>query len=254
MSLLDKVHRILGAFDADHTELGLTEIAARSDVPKASAHRLCQRLADGGLLERTPRRTYQLGLRLFELGELVPRQRALRLAATPVMVDVMRSTGEMLHLGVRSGNRVLYIESVAANRHESTLAQLASTMPLHCTSTGKVLLAFSGDEVVDDVLGTRLERWTRHTVVHAGRTREELGRIRAQGYSVETEEARLGYVSVAAPLFGPDDEIAGAVSLSAPVFRADVGQLVRVITTAGAVITAEYCDPGRATPRLRSIG
>jgi len=254
MSLLDKVHHILDAFDAEHPELGLTEIAARSHVPKASAHRLCQHLAESGLLERTPRRTYQLGLRLFELGELVPRQRALRLAATPVMVDVMRSTGEILHLGVRSGGRVLYIESVAANRHETTIAQLASTMPLHCTSTGKVLLAFSGDDVVNDVLGVRLERWTRHTVVHAGRTREELERIRAQGYSVETEEARLGYVSVAAPVFGPHDEIAGAVSLSAPVFRADVDRLVRVITSAGAAITAEYREPATANRRLRSIG
>lgn len=255
IQLLDKVQLLLGAFEAEQQTLGLSELAQRSGVPKGTTHRLCEYLTTIGVLERTDGKAYQLGMRLFEWGQLVPRQRILRRASLPVMLELMRSTGEMVHLGVRTGTRVMYIESMAATRHESILANLSPSMPLHCTSTGKALLAAGPSQLVDELLaGRRLERWTRHTIVHPQRFRLEIERCRARGYAVETEEARLGYLSTAASIALEGAGPVGALSITAPTHRADLDRLVRLIQRASEQITAELADSHHPQPRLRSIG
>src|SRR6202021_1532711 len=89
-SVLGKVRLILDAFTAESDELTLSEVVRLSGVPKATCHRLAQELIAWGLLERTGTR-YRLGLRLFEMGQLVPHQRILREAALPYMEDLLRS-------------------------------------------------------------------------------------------------------------------------------------------------------------------
>ena len=111
-SVLGKARMILDAFDTDHSDLSLTELTRRSGVAKATVHRLVGELVEWGLLERAGTK-YRLGLRLFELGQLVPRQRILRDAALPYMEDLLLATQETVHFAVRDGIDVLYIADVA---------------------------------------------------------------------------------------------------------------------------------------------
>ena len=90
-SVLGKARLILDTFDSDTTDLSLTELTRRSGVAKASVHRLAGELVEWGLLERAGTK-YRLGLRLFELGQMVPRQRILRDAALPYMEDLLSAT------------------------------------------------------------------------------------------------------------------------------------------------------------------
>jgi DNA-binding IclR family transcriptional regulator len=219
-SVLGKVQLILEAFGPDDEHLSLTELARRSGVAKASVHRLAQELLRWGVLERRGS-AYWLGMRLFEIGQRVPRQRILREAARPYMEDLYQATGETIHLAVLDGLEVLYLEKLSGHGQVTRPSRVAGRMPLHCTATGKVLLAFGSRSLVEEVLAMPLERRTPQTVTAPGLLVQELARIRDAGHAVEYEQTRVGYLSVAIPLVGATGLTMGALSVTAPTFRAD---------------------------------
>lgn len=234
--VLGKVQLILECFGPDDEYLGLTEIARRSGVAKSSVHRLAQELLRWGVLERRGS-DYWLGMRLFEIGQRVPRQRILREATRPFMEDLYHVTGETIHLAVLDGIEVLYLEKVAGHGQITRPSRIAGRMPLHCTATGKVFLAFGSRTIVDEVVSEPLQRVTPRTVATPGLLLQELARARGLGYAVEHEQTRLGYLSVAVPLSGATGATMGALSITAPVFRGDVPRYASLLSMVGRRIT-----------------
>ena len=114
-SVLRKVNSILDAFSAGPTHLGLTDLSERSGVPKASVYRVAQELVHWGLLRRVGD-GYQLGMRMFELGQRVPTTSVMRTAARPVLLELYARTRATLHLAVPDGHHVLYIDKVEIGR------------------------------------------------------------------------------------------------------------------------------------------
>jgi len=237
-SMLGKVRLILEAFEPDEQALSLAELTRRTGVTKASVYRISQELVEWGVLERYGC-GYRLGLRLFELGQLVPRQRVLRELAHPYLEELARATAETVHCAVRDGHEVLYVEKLGGYRLVTCPSRTGGRMPLHCTATGKVLLAFAPSRVAQTVLTGPLERRTPRTVVAPGLLRAELASVRANGYALETEETRLGYLSVAAPVIDVSLRVCAAVSVAAPTARAQLARLVPAVRDAAGQISAK---------------
>ncbi len=227
-SVLAKVRLILEAFPPDAEGLSLSQLTRRTGLSKATVHRLSQELVSWGALERAGL-GYRLGMRLFELGQNVPRQRVLREIAMPFLEDLAHTTQETVHCAVRDGTDVLYIEKLGGHRSVARPSRTGGRMPLHCTATGKVLLAYAPSHVMEEMLHRPLRRLTARTVVAPGLLREELARIQASGYAIESEEARVGYLAVAAPVRGAHGRVAAAVSVAAPVSRTQMRRLVPAV-------------------------
>ena len=244
-SVLGKVRLILDAFTAESDELTLTELTRRSGVAKPTVHRLAQELLFLGLLERSGTR-YLLGLRLFEMGQLVPRQRILRQAALPYMEDLLMVTQETVHFAVHDGLDVLYIEKIISHRGLNKQSRVAGRLPLYCTATGKAILAFSPETLLAQVMAEGLRPVTRHTTVSAAVLRQQLERIRRERIAIEHEETRLGYTSVAVPVFGSSSVLAGALSITAPTVRMNVSRFSGALRTAGLGISRTLQAMARA--------
>lgn len=165
----------------------------------------------------------------------MPRQRILRDAARPYLEDLFQATNETIHLAVPDGREVLYLEKVSG--HRQAPSRVAGRMPMHCTATGKVLLAFGPRNLVEEVLASPLERRTPHTVIAPGVLLNELARARANGYAAEYEQTRVGYASVAIPLTGATGLTTGALSITAPTFRADVDKYAGLLAMVSHRIT-----------------
>jgi DNA-binding IclR family transcriptional regulator len=235
-SVLGKVRLILESFTADSQELSLTELVRRSGVAKATVHRLATELVAWGLLERAGTR-YRLGLRLFELGQIVPRQRILREAALPYMQDLIAATGETIHFAIREGLDIMYVEKIIGHRGLKQESRVAGRMPLYCTATGKALLAFSPASLLEQVIAHGLTPVTRHTITSPALLRTQIERIRGEGIALESEELRLGYMSMAMPVFGRRSALAGAVSVTAPTVRMNTARFTGALRAASAGIT-----------------
>ncbi|WP_445181884.1 alpha/beta fold hydrolase [Pseudonocardia sp. Cha107L01] len=213
-----------------------------------SATRMSTReLTEWGLLERSGTR-YHLGLRRFELGQLVPRQRILRQAALPFMEDLLMATQETVHFAIREGLDVLYIEKIIGHCGLREQSRVAGRLPLHSTATGKVILAYSPAALFDDVVKEGFTALTRHTTMSVALLRKQVDRVRLEGIAVEREEVRLGYLSTAVPVFGSRGMLAGALSITGPTSRLNVDRVAGALRTAAAgisrAVAAMSCEAG----------
>jgi DNA-binding IclR family transcriptional regulator len=221
---------LLGAFDEQHRRLSLTELAGRAGLPVPTAHRLVGELVAWGALARTPTGEYAVGRRLWDLGLLAPVQTGLRQVASPFLHDIYAATLATVHLAVRDGLEVLYLDRLAGHASVPVVSTVGSRLPMHSTGVGKVLLAHAPAEVQAAVLAD-LPRITPYTVTQPGLLRRQLARAVRDGYATTTEEMSLGACSVAVPI-RRGDEVVAALGIVVPGFRSDRPRLVAALRVA----------------------
>src|SRR3954463_6291640 len=166
---------LLGAFDEHHRRLSLTDLAERAGLPLPTAHRLVAELVAWGALRRTDTGGYVIGRRLWDLGLLAPVQTGLRELASPYLHDLYGATLATVHLAVRDGTEVLYVDRLAGHASVPVVSTIGSRLPMHATGVGKVLLAHAPPAVQAEVLAN-LTRVTPYTIVQPGTLRRQLAR------------------------------------------------------------------------------
>lgn len=236
-SVLGKARLILEAFSVDDIDLSLSELSRRTGISKATVHRLSQELLDWGMLERSGSE-YRLGMRAFEVGSRVPRFRVMRDAVRPHMERLHFLTGETIHLAVLDGLDALFLEKISDGPRPAQPSRIAGRMPLHCTATGKILLAYSAPTLLEEVVARSLERRTPSTIMLPGILREQVRKARVAGHATESEETAIGYCSIAVPLFGSSGLLLGALSITAPTFRAQTAQYAAALTAVSRKVAA----------------
>ena len=230
-TVVSRVLALLGAFDENHRRLTLTELARRADLPVPTAHRLVGELTAHGALARTQSGEYVVGRQLWSLGVLAPVQTALLETASPFLHDLYAATLATVHLAVRDGTEVLYLDRLSGRRSVPVVSTVGSRLPLYPTGVGKVLLAHAPERVQAEVLPS-LKRITPHTITQPARLRAQLERVRSDGYATTVEEMTLGACSVAVPVRRNEAEVVAALGIVVPSFRRDRPRLVAALQVA----------------------
>ncbi len=250
-SVTSRVLALLGAFDADHRELSLSDLARRSGLPVSTAHRLVAELARWGALRRTGAGTYVVGRRLWDIGLLAPVARELREVAVPFLHDLYGATLETVHLAVREDDHVLYLETLSGTRSVPVVSTVGSRLPMHATGVGKVLLAYAPDDVRRRVLAGPLPRFLPRTVTSPAVLARQLDRVRADGYATTDEEMTPGARSVGVPVTTADG-VVGALGFVVADLRRSRARLVAALQVAAQGIARSLqppeVPPGEAPP------
>lgn len=212
-AVLDRAFALLELFGPGRFELTLAELTAGSALPRSTVHRLAAQLERLGALERTPR-GWRVGVRMFELGQLVPSQLRLRERALPFMGDLYEATHQTIHLAVLERQDVVYVEVIAGHQKVRSPSRRGGRVPAHCTAVGKVLLAFAPE--LPPVDGPELVARTARTITDREHLRWVLGEVRLTGLAYDDEEAMPGLCCVAAPVIGHQGVVA-ALSISMPI-------------------------------------
>jgi IclR family acetate operon transcriptional repressor len=235
-SVLERVFSLLDSFSADETELTLAELALRTGIPKPTVHRLAKVLVEQRLLKRTPA-GFCLGIRLFELGELVGDRRDLRDASLPYLEELFELTHETVHLGVLEGTEVLYFVKIVGYRAFPLPTRSGGRWPAHASALGKVLLAFGTPQSLLDLETLGLKPLTPYTITDPNRLLRELQTARREGTAIENEESVLGNACVAAPIFSAAGRPVAAVSVCGPPMRLRAPQRAPIVRRIAAKIT-----------------
>ncbi|WP_250037233.1 IclR family transcriptional regulator [Paractinoplanes maris] len=230
-SVTSRALDLLGAFGPEHRSLTLSELARRSGLPLATAHRLVGELHKWGALARLASGEYVIGRRLWDLGLLAPVQSGLRQAASPFLHDLYGATLATVHLAVRDRVEVLYVDRLAGHVSVPVVSRIGSRLPLHATGVGKVLLAYAPEDVRAEAF-SRLTRVTPYTVTQPARLAEQLRRVRTEGYATTGEEMSLGACSVAVPVRAGHDSVVAALGIVVPDLRRDKARLVAALRVA----------------------
>jgi DNA-binding IclR family transcriptional regulator len=232
-----RVLSVLDAFDHDHRVLTLSDIARRAGLTLPTAHRLVGELVRFGALERDACGRYAVGLRLLELSALAPRGLELREAAFPYLDDLHHITKGNVHLGVRDGAEVVYVETMRAPTPHPISSRVGDRWPLHASGMGLVLLAYADRELQEQVLGSPLKHYTPMTVVDPGELRRTLAHVRRTGVAVARGQITLPNLVVAVPVHGPDGEVVAAISVVLDAERARPRELAAALKQVSRAIT-----------------
>ena len=214
---LQSVNRALTALElvADAGEIGVSELGRQLGVHKATASRLAAVLAERGLLERDPvTERYRIGFGLVRLAGAAMSGLDLVRLARPILETLAERAREATNLGVRSGDDIVYVDQISGTRSIVTVSWVGKRTPMHCTSNGKVLLAWAEETDRDRVLEGPLETFTPHTVVDPDALRAELVSVRTRGYAQAVEEFEDGLNAVAAPVRQADGRVIAALGVS----------------------------------------
>jgi IclR family transcriptional regulator, acetate operon repressor len=178
-------------------------------------------------------------MRLFELGQLAPRQRGLAEAAAPFLADLFEATRETVHLAILdvptmpgAAPEVVYLQKLESTSAPRVPSRVGGRMPAYCTGVGKALLAFSPRPVVEQVLAAGLVRRTPRTVVAPGLLDRELAEVRARGVAEEHEESTVGIACVAAPVLDTADRALAAISITGWANRLETTRFAPAVRTA----------------------
>ena len=236
-SVVSRALSMLYAFDERHRRLTLTELARRADLPVPTAYRLAKDLVAGGALVRRPSGEYSVGRRLWDVGLLAPVQTGLRQVASPFLTDIHAATLATVHLAVRDRTQVLYLERLSGRASVPVASRVGSRLPMHATGVGKVLLAHAPADVQEQALSS-LARLTPYTVTQPTRLREQLEKVRRDGYATTVEEMTLGACSIAVPVrsvpAGDDgaSQVVAAIGIVVPNLRRDRTRLLAALQVA----------------------
>jgi len=228
--MLEKAALILESFSPRGGSFRLSELSERTGLPKPTVHRLAADLVRMGWLERSGAQ-YRLGAKLFELGSLVPHRLDLRETALPFLQDLFEATRETVHLGVREGMEVVYLERIHGHEALRLPSRIGGSLPLSCTAVGKALLAFSGADLTEEVLSRPLPSLTHHSITDPAHLRMALEKIQVSGLAYEEQEAAPGVSCIAAPVFAGGTTVA-ALSVAVPRTRFSPAQLAPAVRTA----------------------
>jgi DNA-binding IclR family transcriptional regulator len=231
-SVASRLLALIAAFDEGHRSLGLTELAQRAGVPVPTAHRLLGELVVSGALVRRGDGRYVVGRLLWQAGLLAPIEGRLTQVAEPFLYDVYAATLATVHLAVRDGDQVLYLQRLAGRASVPIVSTVGSRLPMHCTGVGKVLLAHAPGDVQERVLAG-LVRITRHTIISPVVLRRQLERVRQDGIATTAEEMSMGACSLAVPVVqASDDAVAAAIGVVVPTLKRDRQRLLAALQVA----------------------
>lgn len=204
--------------------LSLGDLSRETGLPKGTVHRLVSSMTYFDFIRQDPTtKNYQLGFKLVDLGNLLLSRIDLRSEARPYLIRLSESVKETIHLVVLDEDKALYIDKVDLHTKSSGLqmiSRLGSRIGLHCSSVGKVLLAYMENPKAEAIIfKTGLNKRTANTITDPVRLMRYLASVRKNGYAIDDEENEEGIRCVAAPIRDESGKVKAAMSISGPSTR-----------------------------------
>src|SRR5262249_11379499 len=222
---LDRGLAIIGALGPDRDRLSLSEVARARGPTGAAARRFLLTLVKLGYV-RSDGREFSLRPRVLELGYAYLSGLTLPDVAGPHLEELVARLHESSSISILDGQHVVYVARVPTKRIMTVAISVGTRFPAYATSMGRVLLAALPPDALDQYLAEAvLEPLTANTVTDAGRLREILAEVAAQGYAIVDQELEEGLRAVAAPIRGAQDTGTAAINVSVHASRVSVDSL-----------------------------
>ena len=220
MRTVEKALRLLDLFDEGHPSMGLSALARRADLDKATVLRMLADMAAAGLVEQDPvSRDWRLGAGLLRLARLRESVFPVGAVLNPILTHLAEVTGETAHASLRAGRDLATVGVVESARSNRVHIEPGLILPLHATASGIAYLAFAAPGVLDDVLARDLPALTPATPRHAAALRRAVEVARVQGYALGDQTLEAEVSGLAVPLFGADGLASGALAVATPSAR-----------------------------------
>jgi DNA-binding IclR family transcriptional regulator len=208
---------ILRALRMAPSGLSQAEVAEQVALARSTTHRLLNALEDEGLVDSDgPRGRYRLGSLVTRLADSA--REGLLASLHPLMDGLSHEVNETVDLAVQNQNQATFVDQVVAPHRLRAVSAVGESLPLHCTASGKALLAAMSPYDLARATAGQLARLTDRTITDHEELAAELERVRAEGIAYDREEGVEGICAVGTIIRGLTG-LTVAVSIPTPAQR-----------------------------------
>lgn len=213
--ILSKGLSLLEALAEHPNGMGLKMVAETMGLHRSSVYRYLNPLIDKGFVEKRSDGSYELGPRVLELATLHLERIDLRSIARSTLIALCEQTSATVHMCQLDGPEVIYLDKLETPRTLPLYSRIGGRAPAFCTGVGKALLAFLHPERLDQILAqTEFHPYTANTLPDERALRDQLSRIKLQGYAVDYGEHEENVYCVAAPVLDYAGEVVVSISVT----------------------------------------
>jgi DNA-binding IclR family transcriptional regulator len=212
---------VLEQFSRDVDELGVTELSKRLKLHKNNVFRLLATLEARGYIEQNrSTENYRLGIRCLNLGRSYINHMGLVRQARPILSDLARRCHESTFVGIVRRDSVVPLEAAEPeDRVVKITPPIGDSLPLHCTASGKVYLAFEAHEELKSTLPDQMPTHTSQTIADRSKLIEQLASVASAGYAVDHGEFMEDVCSIAVPIRDYTRTVVGSLAVAGPAYR-----------------------------------
>lgn len=199
---------------------GVTELAEYQDMPPSTAHKYLDSLLQERILVKEGGE-YHIGLEMVHFGGFAKARRPVYRIASQKVRELAEETGERAQFVVEAHGRGIYVETETRDRHAvQTNRQIGSRRYLHSSASGKAILAYLPEDRRNDIIQQwGLPKETENTITSEEKLASELESIREREVAFNNEESVIGLRAIGVPILSVNEDVLGALSLSAPTQR-----------------------------------
>lgn len=218
--------RVLKCFSEFEPEIGISTLSKRLSLAKSTVHRLATTLTSEGMLEQNPETgKYRLGINLFILGALVRRRLDVSNLSQPFLTALREQCGETVHLAVLNETNILYLYNLESREAIRMKSYIGTMKPAFCTSEGRAIVSFAGNDLINSILKSPLQKRTEGTVTEPAQLHKMFSDVRNLGYAIDDEESESGMRGIAAPLRDSGGRVIAAIGIGGPSQRLTLKKL-----------------------------
>jgi DNA-binding IclR family transcriptional regulator len=235
VTIVPAVERALNVLEylaRQNSSVTLKNISTYLEIPSVTTYRLVRFLSSRGYIREDSQTEgeYRLGFKILDLAYLLSKQQDLNAAAKPVMKELSEKTGQTTQLGILRGYGVIYIEQVLPMKPVNIVAGLRTLMPVNVSASGKVLVAFLPNEEQDAFLqNAELPPQTLQSITDIRMFKQELIKVKENGYAMDNEEYARGIACLAAPIMDHSGNVKAAIGTTGHITAyTDKGNFLRL--------------------------
>ena len=217
---IERAAALMRCFSEASPELGVTELSERLRLHKSTVARFLATLQKEGFVSQNPTtHKYRLGVGLISLAGVALGRVDVRHAAYYHIDELVEQTQESASVSILDGSECVNVLNKPSPRPVRYVNWIGRRLPLHCTASGKVLLAWLSPAERVALLPRVLQRHTPSTISSFDQLHQALDDVCAAGFATALEEYEEGFCAIAAPIRGHDGQARGALAVSGPAFR-----------------------------------
>lgn len=257
MSSLDKALSILSCYSLESSELGVTEVADRLGMPKSSTSRLMKAMAEAGLLEQRPDRTYVPGLLAFQLGNIYQRRLRILTLVDEAVGGLVKKFGLTGYVGVMNGQEVILIGVQQGSYPVRLVLEKGTRIPAQVSGIGMALLSRHSEAKIQKLFPETIRYEETSRVSSTEDIIAQARKVREAGFVTMTGGTYYGFSAIAAAVESTAERQLIGFSLSCPdelLNEVDIREIEQAVASTAYEIGVRTADSYWLTRKPAKLG
>ncbi len=221
MKSLQKAIDVMELFLGNEGEVSLSDLSKLSGLNKSTVNRIALTLVKRGYLKQQDKRgKYSLGMKFLDFSGVIKNRIRVRDVAIPHLMKLSRLVNESVIMAIWDGRAAVITETFHANQTLKVVPDEGTTIPLHCTASGKIILANMADEEFGRYYKNKsLERHTPNTITSLNDLKKHIIIVKQEGVAFDDEEFAVGVRSVSSAIINAEGHVVGSAGVLGPSVR-----------------------------------